>query len=266
MTWISELALEALWEEVELDFKPGLVCLHSQGSHDDMDIKTFHKSIVALAPHFRQYEEIGTKHKGSFRELFEALRREGQKAEKSMFQATGGVNTHKGANFIHALLIGAVSYVVEKDIPFCQLKASLMQMTGHLVEDFEALHKKKELTHGEKIFKQYQHMGIRQEAIDGFPLLFDYPFSRIDESALSRYRFLFHSMQHLFDTTIVHRKGLEGLCWAQEQARSMDPSTIKEDFGRINQDFVSRWISPGGSADFLGAAIFIYKVRKQLHC
>lgn len=264
MNWISQCALDALLEEVALDYKPGLVCQNSVGSHTDMTFETFKQSIKGLAPHFKRYEQLGREHSGSPQDLFEKLRQEGIHAEKSMFKSTHGINTHKGANFIHALLIGASAYLIANEQSLDLLHSTLKSMCAHLADDFAGIEKKKDLTHGEKIYQETQHMGIRQEAIDGFPILFDYPFSKVDDTLISRYTFLFNSMALLFDTTIVHRAGLDGLKWTQAIAQTLNPHTIQDDFESINQQFIKRWISPGGSADFLSASIFIHKMTKKL--
>ena len=116
MIKLSSLAKKALLEEVNLDCKPGLVCRNSQGAHDDMDIETFYLSANALVPHFENYQQITIKHQKYDIDLFNQLRQEGIKAERSMFEATGGINTHKGANFIFSLLISATSQLETFDV------------------------------------------------------------------------------------------------------------------------------------------------------
>lgn len=259
---LGELAYVALLEEVSLDFKPGLVCAHSNGSHHDMTIETFKKSAKALLPHFQKYQQIAQNHQGTKRELFDLLRKEGQAAENSMFEATQGINTHKGINFIMAILIGATALVH----PFNEheIKQTIKDLTKHLYDDFINLNQQKSLTHGQKIYLKHGIRGIRQEAMLGFPVLFDYPFSQLINRPKDDYTFLFGCMQVLTDTTIIHRSGIEGLHWTQNIAETLSYETIENQFLAINKQFVDRWISPGGSADFLSAAIFLFKVKQQL--
>lgn len=260
---LAQLAYEALIEEVSLDYKPGLVCANSNGSHNDMTIETFKRSAKALLPHFRNYQQLSMQHDGTPRELFEKLRLEGQHAEASMFKATHGINTHKGINFIMALLIGSIASL-QSPIEFKNIKTNIKQLSSHLMNDFDDLDKEQDLTHGQNLYLKQGVTGIRGEAINGFPILFDYPFSKIEKRPQDDYRFLFGSMANLIDTTILHRAQSEGLHWVQDISKSFNYDYVKKNFSQINSEFIERWISPGGSADFLSAAIFLYKISEQL--
>ena len=106
--YLADLACQALAFEVQLAPKPGLVDPWSNGAHQDMTPQTFAASIEALRPYFKGYVQLGQAHAGSPDQLFQALRQLGQEAEAAMLTATAGVNTHKGANFSFALLLGAL--------------------------------------------------------------------------------------------------------------------------------------------------------------
>ena len=103
---LSALARQALEDEVDLTPKPGLVDRRNTGAHDDMDRPLFHRSAGALAPYFRQFAALGMAG-ASPREL-QSL---GREAEHAMLDATGGVNTHKGALYSFALLLSALGMV-----------------------------------------------------------------------------------------------------------------------------------------------------------
>jgi len=49
---IGRAAVLALYDELILAPKPGLVSLLDSGSHDDMDASTFYRSLFALSPLF----------------------------------------------------------------------------------------------------------------------------------------------------------------------------------------------------------------------
>ena len=51
---LSEWAVEALIEEVDLTPKPGLVDCRNNGAHRDMDRALFHRSARSLQPYFRR--------------------------------------------------------------------------------------------------------------------------------------------------------------------------------------------------------------------
>ena len=50
---VPALAAEALWQELALTPKPGLVDRLNNGSHRDMDHALFVRSIMAITPWFR---------------------------------------------------------------------------------------------------------------------------------------------------------------------------------------------------------------------
>lgn len=113
----------SLTDEVEATPKPGLVDLNDSGAHRDMDHRTFKLSIAAILPFIREMAEIGIQYGAmegasglqsgdspdaeSAERLFGAIRPAGIQAEKAMFAATGGVNTHKGIIFSMGLLAAA---------------------------------------------------------------------------------------------------------------------------------------------------------------
>ncbi len=108
LLYFSQAASKALLYEVTLTPKPGLVDCANDGSHSDMTLATFIDSTAVLTAHFYRYIKIGF---DNFRQdpqiIFNLLREEGIEAERSMFDATNGINTHKGVNFSFALILGA---------------------------------------------------------------------------------------------------------------------------------------------------------------
>jgi triphosphoribosyl-dephospho-CoA synthetase len=104
---IGWLATEALRAEAALSPKPGLVTPTSSGAHQDMDFRLLTASAAALQPCFLACAQAGAvawQAGSSAADLFGALRRIGHDGEAAMWQATGGVNAHKGAIFCLGLL------------------------------------------------------------------------------------------------------------------------------------------------------------------
>ncbi len=99
---IGRAATAALYRELALAPKPGLVSFADAGSHVDMDSTTFLRSIGSLRGYFRQIAALG-----AVQAPFAALERLGIQAEAAMSMATGGVNTHRGAIFMLGLLCAA---------------------------------------------------------------------------------------------------------------------------------------------------------------
>lgn len=95
-------AISALYREVALDPKPGLVTPTNCGSHRDMDFATFVRSLQALRGYFPAITAAGRA-----RPDFTALQALGIAAERHMLAATSGVNTHRGAIFNLGLLCAA---------------------------------------------------------------------------------------------------------------------------------------------------------------
>ncbi|MBW8760046.1 MAG: triphosphoribosyl-dephospho-CoA synthase, partial [Burkholderiales bacterium] len=83
---------------------------------------------------------------------------------------------------------------------------------------------------------------------------------------LARLQTLFELMAQLDDTNLAHRGGLQGLRWAQQQARDFlaaggaaRPDAI-DHAQRLHAAFVARRLSPGGTADLLAAACWLDRV------
>lgn len=124
--WIGECAWNALIEEVNTTPKPGLVDLYSNGAHTDMDAETFRRSADALRPFLVEMAEEGLSFDGSPEELFTGLRPVGMDAERAMYAATGGVNTHKGAIFTFGIFCAAAGRCLKEQRALSAL--SLLEM------------------------------------------------------------------------------------------------------------------------------------------
>src|SRR5437870_9238230 len=80
---IGRAATLALYDELALSPKPGLVTLTDSGSHADMDAHTFMRSLFALRSYFVRIAALGAE--GA---PFEALQQCGIEAEARMLAAT----------------------------------------------------------------------------------------------------------------------------------------------------------------------------------
>lgn len=110
---LEKTALLSLLLEVSSSPKPGLVDRFNCGAHRDMDFFTFMESSAALSGYFVKCALLGTEFQGDHpKELFRRLRPVGIAAERTMFQATGGVNTHKGLVFSLGILCAAAAHLM----------------------------------------------------------------------------------------------------------------------------------------------------------
>ena len=264
--YLADLACQALAFEVQLAPKPGLVDPWSNGAHQDMTLQTFAASIEALRPYFKGYVQLGQAHTGAPDQLFQALRQLGQEAEAAMLAATAGVNTHKGANFSFALLLGALGAChgdLEASWPL--IKA----MTQHLVtQDFAHLAQKTSLSYGERLYLEHGITGVRGEAAAGYPVLrqgllpFVYQRQDLDQRQLWL-QALVYLMATVQDGNLLHRGGLTALAQIQgemslllSQLPDLSLAQLEERLIAYDQVLIERHLSPGGSADFLALGYF----------
>jgi triphosphoribosyl-dephospho-CoA synthase CitG len=270
---IGHLATKALLEEVFTTPKPGLVDLLGSGGHTDMDCHTFEKSAYALEPYFGKMAELGSKWQGSLPELFAEVRKIGLDAEKAMFAATGGVNTHKGMLFSVGILCAASGYATSQyNSTDADLLCSLAtDMTKHTLEqEFTQILNTKNRTHGEELYAKQGIRGIRGEVIDGFasvrnlslPWYREYLRQGRDPN-LARLQVLLALMANVTDTNVLYRHDAETLEFVQRSARNIlvqggaftevGLQLVEE----LDRAFTEKRISCGGCADLLGVTIFL---------
>ena len=270
--FLAQAATNALLQEVNLAPKPGLVDPISTGAHKDMTKDTFYKSIEALRPYLLAYAKAGSLHNGTSLDLFNELRALGKQAEDAMMAATNHINTHKGANFSFALILGATAHTkgnIPEALHYCHL------MTRHLIEvDFANLDQKEHLSYGEKLYVEHGITGIRGEAATGYPSLakaLDY-YQSIEHLS-KRHRdllLLLYLMSFVEDGNIIHRGGIDAYKQVQKEAQQLfeEAQTLTEaqltnrleDYDNI---LIERNLSPGGSADLLSLTFFLEQIQKN---
>lgn len=270
--FLAQAAMDALLQEVNLAPKPGLVDPISTGAHKDMTKDTFYKSIEALRPYLLAYAEAGSHHDGTPLDLFNELRALGKQAEDAMMAATNHINTHKGANFSFALILGATAHTkgnIPEALHYCHL------MTRHLIEvDFANLDQKEHLSYGEKLYIEHGITGIRGEAATGYPSLakaLDY-YQSIEHLS-KRHRdllLLLYLMSFVEDGNIIHRGDIEAYKKVQQEAKLLfdEAQTLSEEelvskLEDYDNVLIKRNLSPGGSADLLSLTFFCHKIQQN---
>lgn len=253
---LAEAARDSLLDELRTTPKPGLVDMNNNGSHSDMDAAMFERSAEALMPYFEDAARMGMDGCG-----MRALRERGLQAEKEMFAATGGVNTHKGLIYSMGLLLTGMGRCLREGGECTEHAAALARGDA---EERLAASMADPSTNGGRAYSRYGAKGATGEAAAGFPGAL-YCFSRlihyrqtgcVDADALA----LCDSMMELEDTNLLHRGGPEGLRYVRESAArisAMPPEErIKELYG-LDRKLISRGLSPGGSADMLALALLL---------
>ncbi len=281
---VGRAAEAALRTEAWIAPKPGLVDRFDRGSHRDMDLQSFYRSAETIAPFLGRMAACGAQRVGQPpKAVFALARRIGLEAEAAMFDATGGVNTHKGAIFTLGLLGTAYGYLYARspDGPAFRgeqtgeiFQARLLQCAGCMVDGIVAEELGSERcscsTAGGRVYRAYGLTGIRGEAERGFPAVqsFGMPVLRRARQAglgtdASGLQVLLSLMTGVEDTNVAARGGLAGLRYSQAEAcRALSAGGVYTAAGmgcikKINIDFVSRNLSPGGCADLLAATLFL---------
>lgn len=282
---IAQLARASLIAEARLTPKPGLVDAATNGAHTDMDLSTFMASAYALEPLFCEYVAAGLEIGAADPDkLADAVRRIGVRAEAAMFAATGGVNTHKGANFTFALILGATGAMLAegRTLPFGPKDTTaLFRLVARMGEslldhDVRELHNRAqdsaaELSHGERLLLERGMKGVRGEAAQGYPLLRSIALPYLHDIApqiqdvasvrIALLRCLVKIMSVLEDTNVVHRGGPQALVDHQVRCHALDAAHASANdlvaaLTAYDAELTRLNVSPGGAADLLSLAVF----------
>lgn len=260
---IGAVAADCLVQELETWPKPGLVSHVDNGSHDDMDAATFRRSAAAIRPYLQGLADAGALGFGMGR-----LRIIGLEAERAMFAATSGVNTHRGAIFGLGLLCAAAGAkaggLVDPALPLGDVVARLW---GNSILDGPVLLH----SHGSAARRRFRAGGARIEAANGFPSIYGIGLPALrrttpvvpEDMEAARVEACFALIASVEDTNLLHRGGLDGLLFAHDAAQGfIDAGGVRAPGWRaraqsIHDSFVARRLSPGGSADLLAMTLFV---------
>lgn len=270
---IARLAAQALLDELNTTPKPGLVDLNNNGSHSDMTAATFRRSIDALRDYWPDCFRIGVGTAGRPpEEAFAELRSLGLEAEKTMFAATGGVNTHKGAIFLLGTVCGAIGRLWKPDAP-CRDAERIAQECAALSRpaietDFSELQSRGAArTAGEKLFLNRRIRGARGELAAGLPSVMETGLPVLNAAFAAGYDrndagvyALLSLIARGEDTNMIKRGGADLAGKTATELRLLlqeacfPPMTVVEE---LDRRFISLNLSPGGCADLLAVCCFL---------
>lgn len=261
---IGRLAIGALYREVALAPKPGLVSPVDSGSHTDMDFSTFVRSLQALRGYFPAIARLGMQ-----TPTYAQLQCCGVDAEQRMLQATNGVNTHRGAIFNLGLLCAAAGV----DIALagsCSAESVSQRVADLWGPAIMVTAKTTQDSHGAVVQRRYGSGGARAEAAAGFPSAiriglpaYRAALAQTQCTQLAAVQCFFTLMAELEDTNLLWRGGRHGLAFAREAATTfLDRGGVyvqdwQSQAQTLHTQFVARRLSPGGSADLLGIVLFL---------
>lgn len=259
---VGEIAQKALLYEALTTPKPGLVDCRNTGAHRDMDLFSFAASASALLPYFEDCVRIGITGGGP-----EKLQHAGLLAEDSMLTAARA-NTHKGAIFSLGILCCAIGQCGE-NAALPEILHAAGELGGHYLRQMEGI--ASPVTGGEQQYRDYGLTGARGEAASGFRTVCDIGLPALQE-ALSHGKSLqeagltalLHLMAHVQDSNIIRRAGMDGQRWVHAQAQHLleggwDDALLRQ----LDDDFIARSISPGGSADLLAVTYFLHLITPE---
>lgn len=270
---VAHLATRALKAELNTTPKPGLVDTHDSGAHRDMDHALMMRSIRALHPYFVQLAILG--YDSTQLPAHNDIVSIGLEAEKAMFKSTGGVNTYKGALFSMGLAVTAATYIIGRGkvattthgkeyVPGDLLSATITQFANGFPDTSG--------THGSRAKQLAQSGCSLKSALDnareGYSQLFGewLPFyeTRIKgDDSYVKHKTLLRIMCDLDDTNIVYRTDYDTMLNVKTQARHLLEDFSEAGIDDLNRDFVSRNISPGGSADMLALVVFLFGITRK---
>lgn len=268
---IGHLASMALQAELDTTPKPGLVDRNDNGAHRDMDHALMQRSIQALHPYFVRLAQLGFTGKQPCHDEIVNI---GIEAEREMFKATGGVNTHKGALFSIGLAVVALGgeafcRITQAErcgtMAYNDVNSKQIQSLSNSIASLARLFPDTNGTHGSKAKANNILKGALDNAREGYTQLFKawLPFyiDRIAEGDnYALHKTLLRIMCDLDDTNIVYRTSMETMQEVKTEARQMlDASRNIVNFEAalqaMNTDYIHRNISPGGSADMLSLVV-----------
>ena len=215
---LGALATQALLNEANLTPKPGLVDRRGAGSHADMSLALMERSAWTLQPYFANMATISAASAVNVT-LRQRLGAIGRDAERAMFRATAGINTHKGAIWVLGLLTSAAAQVSEGNVSIVASRAGELARIPDTARPLP-------LSHGDLVRLRFSKTGARGEAMAGFPHAVAIGLPELYRSRAtgcteteSRLNALLAIMASLDDTCLLYRGGAASLALVQAQVK-----------------------------------------------
>lgn len=259
--YFAKMAVRALYDELALYPKPGLVSFIDAGAHDDMDGLLLYRSLFALRHYFFQvslHSALGASP--------QCLVQLGLVAEKRMQQITAGINTHRGAIFALGIFCSSIARLSCRQASFSlgDFQQTIRQQWSEFLTH---QHLPEKTSHGAWVKENYAVADAKQIAIAAYPLVFN-TYEELSTLQDDKVFFGLLAYQRLLlaldDINVLYRTGPQGLAFARSHIQTAIADSERE--RSIHQAcvlhalFSKKNISPGGVADMLGLLYFLYHV------
>ena len=277
---LASYASRAILYEISLTPKPGLVDFNNSGKHTDMDYYTFLDSSSVISPYFYKIAERGFLFDKHLSSALASIREIGLTMEKEMFEVTKGINTQKGIIFLMGVAVFASARLIseKKTFDLTEFSSIAKNIGENLLSEFDE--KTSEKTHGRICVQKYGKQiagGARYEVAEGFNTTIKYGLQMLNDSELEKIsatekqKILFKSLLLLIennnDTNVIFRSNtaiLEELkLLAMKTFNSKSEDEQKNNYKILENFCLEKNISPGGSADLLAVAVFLYLVKNK---
>ena len=186
-----------------------------------------------------------------------------------MYKATGGVNTHKGAIFSIGLFCAAAGRLSPADWTpeaLCRECAAMTQ--GVVAADFAGIAPETAKTTGEQLYARYGITGIRGQAEAGYPAVLEAGLSILRQGLQQGLSLndagccaLLHLIAATDDTNLIHRSDRQTQLQIREEMAQLvqkTPFPALDAIAMLDQTFIQKNLSPGGSADLLAVTYFLH--------
>lgn len=265
------MAEQALFDEIHLSPKPGLVDRYNTGAHVDLSISLMEQSARCLTPYFTMIADI-CEHQPIGLKMRENIGQLGRDAEDAMLQKTKGINTHRGAIWALGLLTAAT--ISQEKIntieDICFQAATLANLEDASIPSNLTISK------GQKACQKYRVSGAKEQAQHGFPAIVNHALPTLKKSRtngedenIARLNTLLAIMSQLTDTCVLNRSGMAGLHLMHRTSKEiLDMGGVGKAQGmqllhRLDRQMIKINASPGGAADLLAATLFLDYIEKS---
>jgi triphosphoribosyl-dephospho-CoA synthase len=227
------------------------------------------RSAVALRPAFLDMARAGATLRDAH-QLRHRIGAIGRAAEAAMMEATGGVNTHRGAIWALGLLVTAAARIpAGADVNAIATGAGMLARIDDSGAPAQTGNK------GEKACREHGVGGARGQARAGFPAVVEHalPMLRLsrargDSEPHARVNALLAVMAGLDDTCLLARGGRRALQSTQEGARrvlalgGMGTPNGRRALHALEARMRALHVSPGGAADLLAASLLLDRIER----